>query len=241
MVYKIAIVEDEQKVAAAMTDLIKKHSEKNGVAVKCIYFPDAEKLLDGYPADYDVIFFDIKLPGMNGMQAAEKIREVDNKAIIVFVTNMRQYAIKGYCVNALDFIVKPVEELAFDTLLDKALRILRARGASDTIVLKTPAGYHRVNLSGLFYVDIQKHKLTFHTSDGNIEAWGILSNIEKMLPQDRFYKINSCYVINMQYVQSIDGDSVVVGHDELKIARTRKRSFIDSYTAYLGEFGGMNV
>lgn len=241
MLYKVAIVEDEQKVANEIVGLIKNYSDKINISVNCIWFSDAEKLLNGYPADYDIIFFDIRLPGIDGLEAAEKIRKVDNRAIIVFVTNMRQYAIKGYCVNALDFIVKPVEELAFDTLLDKAFRILNARKSQDNLILKTAAGFYRVNLSNLFYIDIYKHKLTFHTTEGNIESWGILSAIEKRLPAGKFYKINSCYIVNMQYIVSIDGDSVVVGSDELKIARTRKRGFIDFYTSYIGELGGINV
>ena len=241
MLYKIAIVEDEQKVASEMGGLLKTYGIRSNAELRCIWFSNAEKLLSGYPADYDIIFFDIRLPGMNGMEAAEKIRKLDNKAIIIFVTNMRQYAIKGYCVNALDFIVKPVEKLAFDTLLDKAFRILKAREEQDTVVIRTAAGFHRINLSNLWYIDIQKHKLTFHMPEGNVETWGILSNIEKKLPAGKFYKINSCYVINLQHIVSIEGDSVVVGTDELKIARTRKRSFIEFYTSYIGELGGFNV
>ncbi len=236
---RIAIIEDEKAAAESIQKLVRDYGEAQGNQFLCSWFPDAESFLESFKAEYDLIFLDIKLPGMNGMQAAEEVRTKDRKVLIVFVTNMRQYAIKGYVVDALDFIVKPVEAMVLNTLLDKAMRILIPREDDAFIVIRTPKGYHRIYIHDLLYVDVQKHKITYHLTEGVVESWGNLSEAEKLLPMDQFSRCHNCYLVNLRYVVSIEGDDVIVGKDTLKIARTRKKDFFHSFTNYLGEVGGM--
>ena len=236
---RIAIVEDEPLVAKSMQKLIQDYQDEQGVRFSCSCFSDAESFLETFKADYDLLFLVIKLPGMNGMQAAEEVRAKDRSVLIVFVTNMRQYAIKGYMVDALDFIVKPVEAMVLHTLLDKAMRILASREDDAFSVIRTPKGYHRILIRELLYVDVQKHRLTYHLTSGNLESWGNLSEAEKLLPMDQFSRCHNCYLVNLRYVVSLEGDDVVVGKEVLKIARTRKKEFLHSFTNYLGEVGGM--
>lgn len=106
---RVCVLEDEKIVADKLCSFIEKYCAEQGVRVEVQVFPDAFALLEGYHADVDILFMDIQLPVMNGMEAAKKIRETDEKVLIVFVTNLAQYAVEGYDVNAFDFILKPVE------------------------------------------------------------------------------------------------------------------------------------
>ena len=105
---RIAIVEDDEKYADLLQEYLKKYGEERSEEFCCVMHKNAVVFLNNYKANYDIVFMDIDLPHMNGMTASQKLREVDKQVVLVFVTNLAQMAIKGYEVNAYDFIVKPV-------------------------------------------------------------------------------------------------------------------------------------
>ena len=111
---KIAIVEDERECQEALIEHLRKYEKEKNEAFIVRIFNDGIDILDDYSADYDLIFLDIHMKYQDGMTTAKRIREVDADAQIVFITALAQYAIEGYKVNALDFILKPVvyEQLA---------------------------------------------------------------------------------------------------------------------------------
>lgn len=236
---KIAIVEDELVVANELKKQLDHYSLSRGIGIQYVWYDNAEKFIDNYDCSFDLVFMDIRLGNMNGMEAAEKMRTLDERVLLVFVTNMRQFALKGYKVNALDFMVKPVEEPEVFSTLDKAVRVLNLTSSNSSILLKTNNGQHRIAVNDIMYVEIRQHKLTVHTINDEIESWGTLSSIEEYLPKNRFVRCNVCYLVNLSYIKSIVDDSVTVGADELKIARTRKREFLEKYSEFLGETGGV--
>lgn len=120
---KIAIVEDERECQEALIEHLRKYEKEKNEAFIVRIFNDGIDILDDYSADYDLIFLDIHMKYQDGMTTAKRIREVDADAQIVFITALAQYAIEGYKVNALDFILKPVvyEQLAMT--MDKVLAV----------------------------------------------------------------------------------------------------------------------
>lgn len=120
---KIAIVEDERECQEALIEHLRKYEKDKNEAFIVRIFNDGIDILDDYSADYDLIFLDIHMKYQDGMTTAKRIREVDADAQIVFITALAQYAIEGYKVNALDFILKPVvyEQLAMT--MDKVLAV----------------------------------------------------------------------------------------------------------------------
>ena len=109
----VAVIEDEKSASDALGQHLKRYGAETGEEFKIYVFPDAETFLQNYKADYDVVFMDIELPGMNGMTAARELRKLDGKVVLVFVTNMSQFAVGGYEVGAFDFILKPVNYSSF--------------------------------------------------------------------------------------------------------------------------------
>lgn len=134
----VAIVEDEDCAANNLSEYLNTFGRQNNTEIKAERFRDAISLLTGYSGKFDIVFMDIELPEMNGMDAAKKLREIDMSVTLVFVTNMAQYAVKGYEVGAVDYIVKPVSYYDFSL---KLRRILYRSRFSSARVQKTAARF----------------------------------------------------------------------------------------------------
>jgi DNA-binding LytR/AlgR family response regulator len=112
---RIAIVEDDRHDREALKKCLNRYEKENQVKFTVTEFQDGEDIVTDYTASYDLIILDIEMAFLNGMKAAEKIRELDTNVIIIFITNMPQYAIQGYKVNALDYILKPISYLSIQS------------------------------------------------------------------------------------------------------------------------------
>ena len=230
---QIAIVEDEPSAAQELEELVKAYfREKKRDCAICRY-ESALYFFDAYRADLDLVFMDIDMPDIDGLKAAAKLREKDELVLLVFVTNMRQYAVKGYAVNALDFIVKPPVRATFFALMDKVQRVLNARTGVD-ISVKTSQGMYRVATKNIRYIEVRRHRLYFYTEQGDFEAWGNMRDIEKMLPPRSFSRCNVCYLGGLAHIRGIEGDEVLVGEARLKISRPRRKEFIAEVAQYFG-------
>ena len=118
---EIAIVEDEENYRNVLCEYLKKYEQETGQEIHMSVFTDGDEIVENYTAKYDIILMDIEMQFMNGMDAARKIREVDKAVIIIFITNMAQYAIQGYEVDALDYILKPISYFAFSQRIQRAV------------------------------------------------------------------------------------------------------------------------
>lgn len=111
--FRIAIVEDQDETRECLNRFVRQYAEEQGVQVEISLITDGSEIAAHYTPGFDIIFMDVEMPRLDGFGAAEAIRAVDAEVVLVFVTNMAQYAIRGYEVGAFDFVVKPVEYLVF--------------------------------------------------------------------------------------------------------------------------------
>lgn len=230
---RIAVIEDENKEAELLKSyLVKYESEcSENFSVSC--FPDAVDFLTDYHAEFDIIFMDIELPHMSGIEAAKKLRLLDPVVALVFITNMEQLAVRGYEVDAIDFVVKPINYYRFSSMLKKAVRAVKKNDEKE-VVVRTAATIKRLRISQIYYIEVRDHRLIYHTEVGIIEAWGNLKDTEDMLTDSDFARSSSAYLVNLKHVVSIDSDCVTVGDDSVPISQRRKKSFYDSVNKYLG-------
>lgn len=230
---KIAIVEDEKSAADELSRFLGEYYEEKGGDYRVDVYGDALSFLAAYDG-YDVVFMDIELPDYDGMRAAKKLRDTDDTVIIVFVTNMRSFAVEGYKVGALDFVMKPVGRPVLRSLLRKVDRILlRTRGSKVTV--KTwGGGIKLLDADEIYYVEVARHHLVFHTEGGELDMYGDLVGLEKTLPAGAFARCNNCYLVNLRYVTDVRGDTVTVAGEELKMSRPKKKDFL----LRLAEFHG---
>ena len=119
--FRIAVIEDENSVADTLKEYIDRFFSEAKKDYTVNHFDNAIKFLDQYKCEYDLILMDINLPGLDGMSAISKLREKDKEVKVIFVTSLAQYAIKGYEVNAFDFVIKPVNYYNFALKLNRVI------------------------------------------------------------------------------------------------------------------------
>lgn len=233
--YKIGLLEDEQEQAERLLGFLERYRDAHpGFSYTIQRYGRAMDLLDHYDRDCDLLFLDIRLPDMTGMEAAHRIREVDRRVMIVFVTSLTQYAIEGYSVQAFDYIVKPISYEPFSAKLERAVRVLSYRQTGVVLDIKTREGGLRLTSDMIHYLEVFDHDLLIHTDDGVIKQWGSLSKYEKQLEGAHFARCNSCYLVNLKYVRGVYGDEVVVGEDRLSVSKSRRKEFLQALAQYKG-------
>ena len=172
---------------------------------------------------------------MNGMEAAEKIRNVDSEVTIIFITNMAQYAIRGYKVNALDYILKPISYIPFSETIKKAVRIYD-KDKGGFIVISHKIGTEKIMTDNIYYIESQGHRLTFHTSKGTYETTTYsMKEIVQMLSSYRFKRCNSGCLVNLKYVTGYNGNELKVMDTSVSISRGKKNDFLAALASYMSE------
>ena len=229
---RVAIVEDELAEARAIEKNILQYEKENNIQCKISIFSDGTELTDNYSAEYDIILCDIEMKYMDGIKAAQIVRSVDSAVSIVFVTNLAEFAIKGYEVEALGYLLKPLSYPALVKYLDKVKHKKEAE-TEKYLVLETGNGIQRIPVSEIFFVECVRHYQYIHTSNGIIKIRMPLKKIEDILLGKGFAKCNSGILVNMLYVQKIDKYVVTVNKQELSIARTRKQDFMKQLNEYM--------
>lgn len=238
---RIAMVEDETAAMESIQTYLDKFSKEKGLNCQLVWFDNPVDFLSKYDKDFDLVLMDIKLPDMNGMEAARKLREMDDSVALIFVTNMAQFAIKGYEVDAVDFIVKPVTYYDFAL---KFARVVKKIDASDemkiSVVNKGSAKY--IAAKDVCFVEVIKHKLLYHTADGVYEVRGTLKKAEETLISNGFAKCNNYCLVNLRCVLGVKGYVLTVstGHgakerEEIMISHPRKKAFVTALNEFLRE------
>ena len=236
---RTAIVEDEDSAAKVLTDCLNKYTEETGTVFSVERFVNAESFLEGYKDKYDIVFMDIEMEQMDGMTAARKLRGIDKAVTLIFVTNMAQFAINGYEVDALDFIVKPVRYYDFVFRIKKAIGRLSSDERKCISVNTAGGGFAKLIVSEIKYVEIMKHSIVYHCESGDYETYGTLKGVEAMLGGEAFARCNSCYLVNLKYVNSVKEYTVDVAGEKLKISQPKKKEFMRALNNYIG--GGYDV
>lgn len=228
----LAIVEDEDSYAAQLTEYIERYQKESGNSFKITRFKDGDEITNGYRGEFEVILMDIEMKFMDGMTAAEEIRRFDQDVVIMFITNMTNYAIRGYQVDALDYVLKPVSYFAFSQKLDRALTRIRKKN-TDVISINMPSGVKKLDIDNIFYIESEGHNLTFHTSGGDFTLRAKMSDYELQLSPYNFFRSNKGYLVNLKYVDGVENGECLIAGKRLGISRARKNDFMDALTNYM--------
>ncbi|MBR2046069.1 MAG: response regulator transcription factor [Agathobacter sp.] len=231
---KIAIVEDEHAYAMQLQDYLHQYEKEAGEVFEISLFSDGDEIVNKYRPIYDIILMDVEMKFMDGMSAAEEIRKVDTEVVIMFITNMPQYAIRGYAVDALDYVLKPVSYFAFSQKLTRAISRMKKR-ETKTLSISIKGGTVRLDVANIMYIESQGHTLIFHTAGANYETSGTMKDMEKELSNYDFFRGNKGYLINLAHVDSIKDGCAVVRGEQLLLSRARKKEFMETLTRYWGE------
>lgn len=230
---QIAIVDDDSKSLEKIHTYIDRYFTKNAEEYHITEFHDGSEVMDQYEAVYDLIFLDIQMEQADGMKTARYIRKRDQNTVIIFVTQMAKYAIKGYEVDALDFIVKPVDYYGFEIKMRKAVNYIHSHSARK-ICIDMDGSYLWISTDSIYYIEVFDHDLIYHTENGDYKARGSISALTKQLEGLSYRQCNRCYLVNMKHVTGLEGDWLTVGGTSVKISKRRRKELVDALMRYYG-------
>ena len=233
---RIAVVDDQPDMRQQLCSMIDQYSRENNCMLEVTTFSDGAQIITNYCKGFDIIFLDVEMKHLDGMETARRIRERDGGVLIVFITNMAQYAIRGYAVGALDYVLKPVPYFAFSQQLQKALGQLEKRERHYLAVV-VDGGMRRLDAAEIYYLESEGHKVHFYTEKEDFIVPGTLKNYEEKLVGRAFARCNSGYLVNLAQVSGVQQDMVQVGPYALQISRPRRKAFLAALADYIGGEG----
>ena len=210
---QIAVVEDEEIYVKQLTEYIRKYQTERGRSIKVTVFGDGEDITENYSGGFDIILMDIQMQFMDGMTAAEKIRQMDQK-------------VRGYEVDAMDYVVKPVEYFSFSQKLDKAIGRIRSE-AKEFLMITIGEGIVKTDIADIYFIEGQGHNAVFHTLRGDYSSRVTLKELEEKLIVHNFFRCAKGYLVNMNHVEGIVGSDCVIHSVHIPVSRTRKKEFMN--------------
>ena len=231
----IAVVDDSREDAGHLEAFLSRYHQEKNLPMQVHTFLSSVEFLESFHGEYDIIYLDIEMPGSNGLEVAHEIRSRDETVAIIFITNMAQYAIRGYEVNAVDFMVKPVGYFNFVQKLEKALRAAEKRG-TQFLLLSNGDGLYRIPPTDILCIEKDKNYLVYHTRKGLFQQRGTIQEARQRLQGLAFSECTSGCLVNLRHVDRIGRETILVGGEELPVSRRMKKSFVQDYMDFLGGF-----
>jgi len=233
-VIRILMVEDSDGDAATLEGHVRRFASERELDVSVLRLSSALEFAERRP-EADLILMDIDMPGMTGMEAARVLREDDHTTPLVFVTSLAQYAVEGYQVDALDFVVKPVAYEDFAARMRRAMRRV-TQNSGRTIVVSNRQETRVLSLAELSFVEASNHDLVYHLTNGEtVKARGRLSALEAELSDTTFTRFSKSVIANLSHVRRIRGDEVeMAGGGTVWLSRSCKKPALEAITKYLG-------
>lgn len=240
---KIAICDDDpeelQKIRDTAAQFTESKLHEHEVTVNA--FASGDDLLRNIKKQggFDLIILDILMPGMNGIELAQKIRENGDGCRILFLTSSPEFAVESYRVNAFYYLLKPFSEAELATLIGKALQVTEDERNS-SIVVKSRGKITRIGLSAIRYIESVNHNVNFHLRDGSfIDCFSSLNEFHDALLSDkRFVKCHKSFIVNMDYVTGISGkEFALAGNTQVPISRNVYQQVKGAYFDYFFDKG----
>ena len=246
---RIGIVDDNQQDRGQLRTFIQKFEEEDQTGFAVQEFDSACAFLSSPDKEFDILYLDIDMPGMTGMELAEKIRETNEKVLLIFCTNLQQFALNGYSVSALGFLVKPVQSYSLHVYLDRAMEVLRRRSRRrqepemQRIVLKNGPVSEVVDTACIRYVEVQQHYLFYHLRRGQedrdtvVKVRGTMQEATDLLVPRGFVRCSSSFLVNLEQITAVSRMNVYLGKETLPLGRTYKEMFTREFSRFLAKKG----
>lgn len=230
---KIAVCDDSVQMREQVIDQIK-NSEIMTENLEIIQFCAGKQILEQYAAGtrFEMVFMDVEMGEPNGIETGLRLREYDDKLIIIFVSNYPKYAVNAYACEAFYYIVKPIETPLFQNVLHKAFGKYRLFHQHYVIISRE--GTVKIDINNLLYVEKQRRHLIFHTITGEYEVPGKIGTVELELAKYDFYRVHQGYLVNLNHIESILGLDIIMDNgDKVQIPVHKRTEMIKTYTSYV--------
>jgi len=235
MMLKIAICDDDINDLAHISNLIGKYQSEKNFQIRCDAFSNIVELLDSmHKHTYDILFLDILMPGLTGVQAAHEVRRFDNEVKIIFLSSSPEFAVESYTVGAYYYFIKPAAEEKLFPIIDKL--VYNYEISDGALYIKLSSGIMRIPFNKLEFLEVMYKRLFFHLTDGSVkEIHGSLSDFEtQLVSREEFIKVHRSYIVNMKYIQELSSKELIVyTKKRIPISRLLYDKIRQAYMDYL--------
>ena len=219
----IAVCEDETYFSHHITDLVRQYLADKNTEMSIETYASGEELLKGN-GNPDILLMDIELPGLNGMEIVEYLRERGCRGQVIFITAYKEYVFQAFDVDAVHYILKPVEKEKFFWVLDKAAR-RAGMDRSEVLLLMKNNVNTKIYIKDILYCEVYDHKIFIESTHGRFSYTGTLDSLEQQLNGD-FFRCHRSYIVNMSHVLDRNGQVVTMaGGSRVFVSRRKKREF----------------
>ena len=231
----IAICDDEKVFVDHLKELLSQYILETGEEIKTSVFYDGLDLIEKYDPSFDLIFLDIQMKMVDGLRAAEKIREKDESIGIIFLTTLAQYGLEGYKYQAANYIIKPLQYGRLKAELDRFIR-RRPLETEPFLVVSNDTGKYKILLKNLRYIETFNRNLLFHTEKESILCYRSMKEIERTLQGKGFARCHTSYLINLAYVKGVRKlEITLITGEKIPISQPRRKAFMEKLTDYWGD------
>ena len=221
----IAVLEDNPADRSALCAYIGTYCRERSFAARIESFATGEALLRAFTAGaFGLLFLDVFLPGMSGVDAARKIREADRDCMMVFITESPDFAMEGFMVQAAGYVVKPINQAKMSNAMHACRFVFEQN--SRAIELPVSGEDVLISVADLIYVEVFDKEAVFHMKRGNLKTRLPLETVEKRLGGVPFLRCNRSYIVNMNYVDDMLDDDFLMRNGDLVPIRKNNRKQI---------------
>ena len=230
---RIVICDDDMLTTAQLAELIKEYFENNHI--KCpelVCYHDGESLLSDQ-GDKDILFLDIEMPGMNGIQVGRRLKEENDKQIIFIITSYPEYLDDAMRFRVFRYLSKPLDKQRFFRNMKDAVDLYYT--VTVKIPVETRRGVHIVQASSIIAVEARGRKVTVHTTNGDLESVRNMQYWLKQLPKNCFFQTHRSFIVNFEHVTNFDHSLIELSAHQFKAYLTRRKysAFKEAYLLYL--------
>ena len=219
---QICICDDDKLIHKTINLYCQQFSNNFHIEITDLY--SAEELINKYQQKirYDIIFLDIEMAKISGIEAAEKIKKIMPNTIIIFISNHPKYVFDSFKVEPLHFLVKPISEQEFSCVFQRALHKYKTLNAS--IVLKWQSERYVIKINKIKYIEGYKRHITVYTENESFEAIGKIPDIQKLLEPYGFVRTHQGFLVNMDFIKRFDINDVVLFDNTKVMLSVRRRT-----------------
>jgi len=231
---KIGICDDDENQIVLLKNHIKKWARNKAIKVEMAEFISGENfLLEGDSVvNFDLMFLDIHMKNISGIELATIIRKMDKELAIVFVTGFSDYVFQGYDVGALNYLVKPVTEEKCHGCLDRVYDKIIGQGR-DYLLIQAGGAVQKCLYNDIYYFESFSHSIVVHMDHENMVFWKRTSDLEQELPNHWFIRVHRSYIVNLQHVVSVEGAKLKLDNGkEIPVSRYRLRETSNAFIRY---------
>ncbi|EGT3616078.1 response regulator transcription factor [Clostridium perfringens] len=232
--FNIALCEDNSLQREELKNNLSKILDEIGVDYKIIAFENGEALLKSYPEKLDMLFLDIQMGNLTGMETARKVRDYDNKVEIIFITALWDYVQKGYEVRAFRYLIKPVK---FQELKEQVIACVEnIIEKKDTyITIKDKGNMLKIRTEDILFLETFERKVIIHTISQEHIVKVSMNKLEKELENMGFFRCHTSYIVNLSKIEELQKYSLIINNFNLPVSKHRMKNLKLRLTSILGD------